>query len=133
LIGLLGAAATSKIRDYFAQIQTHSLDMIGQALHFSRHAIAATGKAVSNNRRLDTQWEQVAVQTICPPPSGGFHLFDGERDPAIPMDSPVTECAACCRIRPKAGYWGSCSEHTKLSETSPRDCGRARCGDTRSK
>jgi hypothetical protein len=70
------------------------LNMIGQALHFSRHAIAATGKAVSNNRRLDIEWEQVAVQAICPPPSGGFHLVDGERDPAIPMDSPVTECAA---------------------------------------
>ena len=81
---------TSKIRDYVAQIQTHNLDLIGQALHFARHAIAVTGKAVRNRRRLDTQWEQVDVQAICPPPTGGFHLFDGERDPAVPMDSPVT-------------------------------------------
>ena len=36
---------TSKIRDYVAQIQTHNLDLIGQALHFARHSIAVTGKA----------------------------------------------------------------------------------------
>ena len=47
-------------------------------------------KAARNNRRLETNWEEVAVQAICPPPTGGFHLFDGERDPAVPMDSPVT-------------------------------------------
>ena len=85
---------TSKIRDYAAQIQTHNLDLIGQALHFARHAVAVTGKAARNNRRLETHWEEVAVQAICPPPTGGFHLFDGERDPAVPMDSPVTASAA---------------------------------------
>ncbi|CAL6445245.1 unnamed protein product [Bathycoccus prasinos] len=61
---------TSKIRDYVAQIQTHNLDLIGQALHFARHSIAVTGKAVRTRRRLGTQWEQVAVQAICPPPTG---------------------------------------------------------------
>ena len=85
---------TSKIRDYVAQIQTHNLDLIGQALHFARKAIAVTGKAVRSRRRLGTPWEQVAVQAICPPPTGGFHLFDGERDPSVPMDSPVTASAA---------------------------------------
>ena len=60
---------TSKIRDYVAQIQTHNLDLIGQALHFARHAVAVTGKAARNNRRLETNWEEVAVQAICPPPT----------------------------------------------------------------
>ena len=66
---------TSKIRDYVAQIQTHNLDLIGQALHFARHSIAVTGKAVRTRRRLGTQWEQEAVQAICPPPTGlGFRV-----------------------------------------------------------
>ena len=94
---------TSKIRDYVAQIQTHNLDLIGQALHFARHAVAVTGKATRNNRRLETNWEEVAVQAICPPPTGGFHLFDGERDPAVPMDSPVTASAAVLVPRQVAG------------------------------
>jgi len=64
---------TSKIRDYVAQIQTHNLDLIGQALHFARHAVAVTGKAARNNRRLQTNWEEVAVQAICPPPTGGVY------------------------------------------------------------
>ena len=85
---------TSKIRNYVAQIQTHNLDMIGQALYFSRLSIAVAGKATNNSRRLETQWEEVAVQAICPPPSGGFHLFDGEREPVIASDSSVTESAA---------------------------------------
>ena len=44
-------------------------------------------------RRLNVPWEEVNVETICPPSSGGFHLFDGERDAAIPIDSIVTESA----------------------------------------
>ena len=82
----------AKVRDYKAQIQTHSLDLIGQALHFSRLSIAACGK-VKKTRRLDVAWQEVNVESICPPPSGGFHLFDGERDAAIPVDSVITESA----------------------------------------
>ena len=52
------------------------------------------GRYLGCPRFLATQWEQVAVQAICPPPTGGFHLFDGERDPVVPMDSTVTASAA---------------------------------------
>jgi len=82
----------SKVRDYMAQIQSHHLDLMGQALHFSRLSIAACGK-VKKTRRLDVPWEEVNVEVICPPPTGGFHLFDGERNADIPFDSLVTESA----------------------------------------
>lgn len=33
------------------------------------------------------------MESICPPPSGGFYLFDSDRDAAIPVDSDLTESA----------------------------------------